>query len=139
MKILKVKTDKRAQGNEGEAAATKFLKKLGYKIIERNYVALGYEIDIIAESRDAIAFVEVKSKMTDSSSMLPRPASLVTPEKQRKIITAAKYYIGGHPTDKKINLDVIEVYFKKVDGKRAVENIIHMECAYNLNTARERR
>ena len=47
MKILDILTPNRKKGNIGERAAVRFLRKNGYKILERNYVALGSEIDEI--------------------------------------------------------------------------------------------
>ena len=138
MKILKIKTEKRILGNIGEDAAAKFLKKQGYKILERNYVAVGYEIDIIAQKKDVLSFIEVKSRTLRDEEFISRPAASVTPEKQRKIICAAKFYANGHSNKKKINLDVIEVYFKINNGSKVISDIQHLICAYNLNTALER-
>jgi putative endonuclease len=44
---------RRHTGESGEALAVKFLKKNGYKIIERNYRCKLGEIDIIAREPDA--------------------------------------------------------------------------------------
>jgi len=49
-------------GDKGENIATRFLKKKGYKIVERNYLEKWGEIDIIAISTDRVlVFVEVKT------------------------------------------------------------------------------
>lgn len=138
MKILKINTENRKKGDLGEEAAAKFLKSQGYKILERNYVAIGVEIDIIAEKKDCLSFIEVKSRTQSKNSTFPRPCASVTPEKQRKIISAAKYYIGGRSLNKPINLDVIEVYLEKNESKTEVKEIKHLICAYNLNTAHGR-
>ena len=135
MNILRVLTEKRKVGNAGEDAAALFLKKKGFKILERNYCPLDAEIDIIAENKDTIAFIEVKTRTIGKESYNePRPASAVTPEKQRKIIKTAKYYLGTAPRDKHISLDVIEVYL--TESKKAQE-ILHFENAFNLNSARK--
>ena len=49
-------------GKEGEKAAVKFLKKKGYRIIEKNYRNKTGEIDIVAEQDEVLVFVEVKSR-----------------------------------------------------------------------------
>ena len=51
----------RPLGRRGEDAAARFLKKQGYRILDRNRFLGKYEIDIIARDGNCIAFVEVKS------------------------------------------------------------------------------
>ena len=135
MKILEVLTPKRKLGNLGEQAAAEYLKKNGYTVLERNYVSLGNEIDIIAKSKDTLAFIEVKTRSASEGSRLyARPAAAVTPEKQRKIIKTARYYAASHPMGLKLRLDVIEVYVTGGEQK-SVERIHHIENAFNQNTA----
>ena len=133
MKILEILTDKRRIGNIGEKAAARYLKKSGYKILEKNYVAVGNEIDIIAKNRALTAFVEVKTRTIGKEcAKEARPASAVTPEKQRKIISTAKYYLGTHSDAGRIRFDVIEVY---LDERKKVQKIMHLESCFNYNTA----
>lgn len=51
---------KRVAGNLGEDEACRFLKKNGYRILERNFTIRGGEIDIICEKGEYVVFVEVK-------------------------------------------------------------------------------
>ena len=131
MEILKVKTEKRRVGNLGEKLACRRLKKEGYKILKKNYVAEGNEIDIIARRGEVVAFVEVKTRSYKDGESLS-PASAVTPEKQRKIIKAAKCYAAFFARENILRLDVIEVI---LEGRRAKE-INHIENAFNYNTSR---
>ena len=133
MKILKVLTSRRKTGNVGEDLAVKYLRKKRYKIIVRNYVGANSEIDVIAENKTTLSFVEVKTRTLGyENPKESRPAAAVTPEKQRKIISAAKYYLGANPTDKRVSLDIIEVY---LSSDKSQNKIIHMENAFNINTA----
>jgi putative endonuclease len=54
------------RGKKGEDIAEEFLRKAGYRILERNYVnKKGYrvgEIDIIAQDGDLLIFIEVKAR-----------------------------------------------------------------------------
>ena len=51
------------KGKQGENIAEQYIKKLGYKIIERNWhYSKNAEIDIIAEDKGALVFIEVKYK-----------------------------------------------------------------------------
>ena len=135
MKILKINTENRRIGNIGEDAAAKYLKKNRYKIRERNYSAIGYEIDIIAEKKDVISFIEVKARTISDTPIASRPAAAVTPDKMRKIISLAKLYIGMNNIKKRINLDVIEVYLRDTDNGKEVSKINHIIMAYDLNRA----
>ncbi len=102
----------RSVGNRGEDIAVKYLKKNGYKILQRNYVAPHGEIDIIAKDGVYTVFLEVKRR-TSFSFGLPREA--VTPEKQQTIAMCAKLYLAqkkmyGTP----VRFDVVEVYDENV-------------------------
>lgn len=136
MKILEILTKKRSLGNRGESEACRYLKKHGYKILKRNFVAADAEIDIVAECAEATVFVEVKTRTEEAQSPHEaRPASAVTPEKQRKIIKAAKFF-PRNPA-KAMRFDIIEVIYSKKDERRPVE-INHLISTFNYNSAHRR-
>ena len=99
-------------------------------------MAKNKEIDIIAENKDTVVFAEVKTR-TENVFVKgePRPASAVTPDKQRSIIRAAKYYIATQKINKRIRFDVIEVFLD--ENKKAVR-IRHLENTFNLNSSNRR-
>ena len=136
MKILELLTEKRELGNRGEREACRYLKKHGYKILKRNFVAEGAEIDIIAEDRDTTVFVEVKARTRElQSPKEPRPASSVTPEKQKKIIRASKFF--PRSPEKAMRFDIIEVIYSEQDPKHPIE-VNHLISAFNYDSARGR-
>ena len=136
MEILNIKTRNRMVGDFGEKVAEKLLKKKNFRIIERNFVAVGHEIDIIAEDRDTQIFVEVKCREEKDRSDYPnRPAAAVNRKKQQAIIKAASYYIGFNPSNKKKRFDVIEVYVKDFSGKLEAIDINHIEGAFTVSDA----
>lgn len=137
MKILELLTGRRVLGNFGERAAERHLKKNGYRILKRNYVGAGYEIDLIAKKKNVLAFVEVKTRtLGRESPKEPRPASSVTPDKQRKIIEAAWEYLSLNNTKNlRKRFDIIEVYVSHKDGQDKAERLSHLEGAFNMNTA----
>ncbi len=57
-----VAVSNRSVGNKAEDLACKYLKKTGYKILERNFTIRGGEIDIIAIEKNILVFVEVKAR-----------------------------------------------------------------------------
>ena len=136
MNILKIKTPKTELGALGEKMARRYLKRNRYKIIETNFVADGHEIDIIAEDRDTLAFVEVKTRTVGHENPNePRPASSVDAEKQRGIIAAARFYAAYNPVGKKKRFDIVEVYVNEENGKYTLAEIKHLKNTFNLNTA----
>lgn len=65
-KVHNKKTDKQIVGKIGEDYACDYLKSLGYKVVNRNYLKKWGEIDIVAEKNKKIHFVEVKSVSRDT-------------------------------------------------------------------------
>ena len=49
-------------GDRGEDLAAQYLEKRGCRILERQFRAKTGEIDIIAEDRGALLFIEVKTR-----------------------------------------------------------------------------
>ena len=110
-------------GRLGEKLAAKFLKKNGYKILEKNNRQSRNEIDIIATDRKYLVFVEVKTRSVfedDPYSPYGTPADAVNAAKQRRTVSAAQSYIYNNPgrhTQKQPRMDVIEVYLSKETKK----------------------
>ena len=77
-------------GELGEEAAFEFLKKKGYRILEQNYKTPLGEIDIIAQDKEQLVFVEVKS-LSDTSYILPQ--EMLNKKKQEQIIRVALSYL----------------------------------------------
>ena len=121
-------------GRFGESVAAEHLKANKYKILQHNYFSSHNEIDIIAENKKYIVFVEVKTRTipTNSSFQYETPASAVTYSKQKRILSAAQAYLNEYPTRKMPRLDVIEVYLSKnqTDGNPDVIKINHIEDAF---------
>ena len=109
-------------GQKGEDLAAEHLKKNGFKILFRNWKWGKHEIDIIAENKDCVAFVEVKTR-TDDFQM--HPVTAVTNEKQKSIILAADGYIKKFNIDKESRFDVITI-IKSGDSYQ----IDHIEDAF---------
>jgi len=99
---------RKALGFKGEDLAVQYLKKKGYKVIERNYRCQWGEIDLIARDKETLIFVEIKSR---SSSGFGLPQDAVDRFKQEKLIQVAKAYMAEHRLQETIpaRFDVVAV------------------------------
>lgn len=87
-----MKSSNRELGTHGEDLAYKFLEKNGYKIIERNKSFSKFcEIDIIAQIKNTLVFVEVKTRKTNSFGS---PLEAITKTKYSHIRQGALTYLG---------------------------------------------
>ena len=99
--------DKKELGKQGEELAIRFLKKSGYRILEKNYVCKLGEIDIIAKEKDTLAFIEVKTR---TSTLFGPPELSVTPFKQMQLSKAALYFLKEKRLDDvKARFDVVSI------------------------------
>lgn len=112
-------------GEKGEEYTVKFLEKKKYKILERNYRKRYGEIDIIAENKNYIVFVEVKTRHKDS---MTSAADAVNRQKQIRIIKTASLYLAENETEKFCRFDVCEVYVNS-DNLKLVD-INYIEAAF---------
>ena len=71
------------RGRLGEQVARRHLKKAGLKFLYANYRTTKGEIDLIFRDGEALVFVEVKTR---SSETWTRPAAAVNADKRRKLI-----------------------------------------------------
>lgn len=110
----------RLLGNRGEDLAEKFLKKKGFKIVARNFKTLIGEIDIIAEDKGTLVFVEVKTR---SDYSYGHPFEAVNFRKKQKLRKLALYYLKNCcKAERPSRFDVLSI---ETDGdKHAVEHII---------------
>ena len=94
-------------GDRGEKLAAKYLIRNGYEIVEKNYRSPYGEVDIIAKRGDILAFIEVKTRLTDTYGS---PSEAVGSDHKRRYVRAAKSYISAHGCDAVVRFDVIEIY-----------------------------
>jgi len=98
-------------GSLGEEAALKFLKASGYKILARNYKSRLGEIDIIAQDKDTVCFIEVKAR---ASGRFGLPQEALSGFKQRQISKTALGFLKDKGfLDKKARFDVVALTYQK--------------------------
>ncbi len=77
-------------GDSAESIACEYLKRLGHKIIDRNWKTKLCEIDIISKKDDTIFFIEVKYR---NNILQGGGLSVITTKKLRQMKFAAEYYV----------------------------------------------
>jgi len=112
----------RKYGKKAEEKACIYLKKKGYKIVERNWYFHKNEIDIIALDGETLVFVEVKSRSSGDFGM---PEDSITFYKKQNIIKSAKGYIMMKRLfDINARFDVVAVFDEKIE---------HYKSAFTLD------
>jgi putative endonuclease len=103
-----MKDTTKALGSRGEDLAVQYLKKKGFKVIERNYRCQSGEIDLIAREKNTLVFVEIKAR---SSSEFGLPQEFVDRFKQRKMIEAARTFMAERHVTEEIpaRFDVVAI------------------------------
>lgn len=89
-----LKKSRGAFGRSAEEALAQWLAKRGAKILDRNWRALGAELDLVAQEGEIVCFVEVRARV---GRELGDPAETVQGPKQRQILRAALAYLAAHP------------------------------------------
>ncbi len=105
----------------GEDLATNFLKKKGYKIIERNF-RKGYgEIDIIATKDKTLVFVEVKTR---TSNAYGTPIEAISYYKLKSLIKTAQLYKVLNPKlPDALRIDAISIILDSSNNLVSIEQI----------------
>ena len=83
----------KAIGDKGEEYTAKYLKKHGYRIVTRNYRKRYGEIDIVAENKEYVVFVEVKTRHENS---MTQPVDAVDKRKQMRLIKTASAFLSEY-------------------------------------------
>ncbi|MDP3987728.1 MAG: YraN family protein [Candidatus Levybacteria bacterium] len=112
----------------GEDIAAEYLKKKGYKIIERNFRGRNGEIDIIAidgsEKDKALVFVEVKTR---NSVNFGTPLEAINYFKLKSLIHVAQFYKVSHRNlPELLRIDAVAV-------KLSDDNAIDIEHVKNIS------
>lgn len=83
--------ERAAAGRDAESLVCGFLEKQGMRVVARNFRGRGGEIDIVARDGGVVVFVEVRFREGNACGA---PEETVTPEKRRRIVSAARAYLA---------------------------------------------
>lgn len=86
----------RLLGKEAEAAAERFLRQKGFRILDRNVRVGRGELDIVARVGETLIFVEVKARRTDHYGGV---SHAVTARKEQQLIQLAARYLARRRLD----------------------------------------
>ena len=108
-------------GQQGEAAAARYLRRLGYKILVRgDRVQLG-ELDLVVVDGRTLVFVEVKTRRSND---LGEPSEAVDQNKQRRITRLALGYMKRHGLlSYPARFDIISVVWPAGQRRPQIEHI----------------
>ena len=133
-KVFTSKTQK--TGEIGENVAVTFLVKRGFSILERNYTKKWGEIDVIAEKKGKLHFIEVKAvardlpaqaetsyNVTHETSDSYRPEDNMHPWKLKRLSRTIQTYLLSQkvPEDTEWQVDLAVVYLDLKNKKARVK------------------
>jgi putative endonuclease len=117
---------KKTLGQRGEAAAARYLRRRGYKVLARGDRFGPGELDLVMLDRRTIVFVEVKTR---ESADAGHPAEAVDDAKQRRLTRLAVTFLKRHRLlEYPARFDVIAVTWPA--GKRR-PTIEHFKNAFD--------
>src|SRR5688500_14500824 len=92
----------RQSGGQAEAYVCIYLEQLGWKILGRNMHYRFGEVDILADTGESVALIEVKAKKSTTQGYA---VEMLTPKKQQTLCKLAKWV--GAEYNKPVRIDVI--------------------------------
>ena len=118
-----MKTDRAVVGRRGEEEATRYLSRLGHRILARNWRGGHLELDVITLTGSELHFVEVKSRV---APVMAEPQRNVGRDKQRRMVAAAQAFLHGEsrkdlPADLEVFFDVMSVVFYGTGAEYDIE------------------
>ncbi len=117
---------RRALGQAAELQAERYLRRKGYRILDRNVRSPLGELDLVARSGQVLVFVEVKARRT---SALGGAAYAVDGRKQAKLVRLAAQYLAQRKLSNRLcRFDVVLCR----EGTDCPSHIEHIENAFQV-------
>jgi putative endonuclease len=114
------RTEQQVEGQLSEDEALAHLQAHGLKLLERNFLCKGGELDLIMRDGRGLVFVEVRKRAT---TRFGGALWSITPAKQKRLIHAAQYYLLRYHQVPPCRFDVIAIQ----DGElRWLRNVLEM-------------
>jgi putative endonuclease len=112
---------KKTLGQSGEAAAARYLRRSGCKILARGDRFGPGELDLVVLDRDTIVFVEVKTRESHAAGL---PSEAVDQNKQRRLTQLAVNFLKRYGLlERPARFDVIAVTWPAGRRRPTIEHI----------------
>lgn len=120
--MILIMKNRKNLGKIGEEITIQYLKELGYQILVLNFRCKLGEIDIIAEDKKVVVFIEVRTR---TSTVFGPAYNSVTYPKQQQIKKVALYYISkNNLVNTQFRFDVIGIHLSgKKNEKPRIDHI----------------
>ena len=116
---------RQALGELGEQIAARWLRRAGWRVVQRRFRSGHRDIDLVVERDGTVAFVEVKARR---GARFGHPVEAVNWRKQKELAKSAQVWIDRHGQPAEVyRFDVIGIL---VDGEQV--RIRHVENAFGL-------
>jgi putative endonuclease len=116
---------RQAFGELGERVAERWLRKKGWRVLQRRFRSGRRDIDLVVERDGTVAFVEVKARR---GAEFGGPVQAVNWRKQKELQRSALVWIDRHGQNSEIyRFDVVGVL---LNG--AAVRVCHVENAFGL-------
>ncbi|MCO4293018.1 YraN family protein [Solitalea sp. MAHUQ-68] len=107
-------------GKKGEQIALEHLKNNGFEIIANNWRYQHAEIDLIAQKKNELIFIEVKTR---TGNFFGHPEEFVTNQKEKLFAMAADEFIYRKGHNGECRFDIISITFNKEGDSYQVHHI----------------
>lgn len=123
--MARMSTARQAFGELGERIAERWLRRRGWRVIQRRFRSGHRDIDLVVERDGTVAFVEVKARKGPDFG---GPVQAVNHRKRKQLERSAMVWIDRHGREADdYRFDVVGVL---VDG--AAVRVCHVENAFSL-------
>lgn len=99
-------TARQRSGDTGEDLALAHLQQHGLRLVERNFLCRGGELDLVMQDGAALVFVEVRRRAVAGYG---GAAASITPSKQRRLVVAAQRYLQRYRDPPACRFDVVAI------------------------------
>ncbi len=106
------KPSTRQIGKWAETRAEIYLRFRGYRVLARNVLNHGGELDFVCKHKGELVFVEVRSR---ANTQFGHPAETIGHKKQQRLLRAANHYLNDSGWQGPCRFDVVTLVGRKIE------------------------